>query len=144
MPSPDPGCVFCKIAAGQIPTMTVLDSPDCLAFLDIGPLAAGHLLLIPKVHYTRLDEVPAELAARIGALLPRLAQALQQAVHPEGYNLLQNNGRVAGQVIDHVHFHFIPRASGDSLGYRWHPDASFHADEKGQAILQKLRAALGD
>lgn len=140
----DPNCVFCRIVAGQIPSMTLLESPNCMAFLDVGPLAAGHFLFVPKAHYTRLDQMPAEIAAEIGAWLPKLAKALEQAIRPEGYNVLQNNGGVAGQAVDHVHFHFIPRFSGDGLGYRWHPDPSQHADEKGKAIQAKLRAALGD
>lgn len=143
MAQADPNCVFCKIVAGQIPSMSVCETENCLAFLDVHPLSAGHFLLIPKAHYTRLDAMPAELTAEIGGLLPKLGKALQEAVNPEGYNLLQNNGSVAGQAVEHLHFHFIPRVAGDALGYRWRPDASLHAEDKGTAIQAKLRAALG-
>jgi histidine triad (HIT) family protein len=144
VPQADPNCVFCKIVAGDIPCMSILQTPDCLAFLDIGPLSPGHFLLIPKAHYTRLEQMPPDLTAEIGRLLPKLANALKDALQPEGYNLLQNNGSVAGQAVDHLHFHFIPRSTGDSLGYRWHPNPEFHAKDKGQAILAKLLAALGN
>jgi histidine triad (HIT) family protein len=143
MTQADPNCVFCKIVAGQIPSMFVFETENCVAFLDVGPLSAGHFLLIPKAHYTRLEEMPTKLATEIGSLLPKLGKALQEAMNPQGYNLLQNNGSVAGQAVEHLHFHFIPRTAGDALGYRWRPDARLHAESKGKAIQAKLRAALG-
>jgi len=116
---PDPSCIFCKIVAGQIPCHKVFEDPDTLAFLDIGPLAEGHLLVIPKEHYGRLDQMPPELAGRVMAHLPRLSRIVSQVTGQQGFNILQNNDMVAGQLVPHVHFHIIPRRAGDGLGYRW-------------------------
>ena len=112
-------CVFCKIVAGQIPSLKLLEDQDCLSFLDVGPLAEGHTLLIPKTHYEKLTDMPDEVVARVMAHLPRLGRAVMRVTGAEGFNLLQNNGKVSGQVVPHVHFHIIPRVAGDALGYRW-------------------------
>ncbi len=127
----DPNCIFCKIAAGDIPSTTVLDSPLAIAFLDVGPLADGHVLLIPRDHYERLDQMPADVFGQVAALLPKLGSALQRVAGVDAYNVLQNNGAAAGQEVGHVHFHLIPRCPGDGLGYRWNAKsyAAGRADE---------------
>jgi len=112
-------CIFCKIAAGEIPCTKVYEDTQCLAFMDIGPLANGHTLLIPKKHYTVIHEMPADEAAHLGRHIPALARAVEKAMDADGLNVLQNNGKVAGQAVGHVHIHFIPRVPGDGLGYRW-------------------------
>ena len=137
---PDPNCIFCKIVAGQIPCHKVFEDDDTLSFLDIGPLAEGHLLVIPKEHYGRLDEMPAELAGRVLAHLPRLSRAVSQATGAAGFNILQNNDKVAQQEVPHVHFHIIPRAAGDGLGYRW--IKSEPAATRVSAVKEKLESAL--
>ena len=137
----DPNCIFCKIVAGEIPAGVVLRTEACLAFLDIGPQSDGHLLVIPLDHYARLEEMPAGLAGALCRELPRLARALLEVTGAAGYNILQNNGRVSGQEVPHVHFHLIPRAEGDGLGYRWHPKS--YAEGRAEQILAKFRAALG-
>jgi histidine triad (HIT) family protein len=114
-------CIFCKIADGRLACHKIFEDDVCLAFLDIGPLAEGHTLLISKNHYRDLTEMPAEALARLAGNLPRLAEAVVQATGVSGFNILQNNGQVAGQVVPHLHFHVIPRKAGDSLGYRWNP-----------------------
>jgi len=112
-------CIFCKIAAGEVPCIRVYEDDACLAFMDIGPLADGHTLLIPKKHYEFIYEMPPDEAAHLGRQIPALAKAVQEAMEADGLNVLQNNGRVSGQAVGHVHFHFIPRVPGDGLGYRW-------------------------
>lgn len=117
MPSGD--CVFCKIVAGDIPCHRVFESDRVLAFLDIQPLAEGHTVVIPKAHAERLDTLDPADAAAIAAELGGLGNRICQAVAADGYNVLQNNGAVSGQVVPHVHFHVIPRRADDGLGYRW-------------------------
>jgi histidine triad (HIT) family protein len=117
--SRDPDCIFCKIIDGAIPSMKVYEDDACFSFLDIGPLADGHLLVIPKDHHQQLDTMSAELVGRVTGVLPILARAVIQVTGAAGYNVLQNNGRLAGQAVDHVHFHIIPRQADDGLGYRW-------------------------
>ncbi len=133
-------CVFCKIVAGLIPCTRLFETEHVLSFLDIGPLADGHALLVPRTHLERLDECASDLAAEIGRQLPRLARAVVRAVGAEGYNVLQNNGRVAGQVVPHLHFHVIPRRSGDGLGYRWNPGT--YAPGRADELAAQIRAAL--
>ncbi len=115
----NPDCVFCKIAARELPASVVYENETLVAFLDVNPLAEGHLLVIPRNHYTRVVDMPAEACAQLAASLPQLGHAVLEVTGAEGFNLLQNNGRVAGQVVPHVHFHLIPRKADDGLGYRW-------------------------
>jgi len=137
----DPNCVFCKIVAGQIPALKVFEDQHSLAFLDIGPLADGHLLIIPKEHYARLDQIPPQTLGSIVQHFPRLARAVIDATGAEGYNLLQNNGECSGQEVEHVHFHIIPRVPGDGLGYRWKPKKYPHGRDK--QVHQSILEALG-
>jgi len=133
-------CVFCKIVAGQIPALRVFEDDATLAFIDIGPLADGHLLVIPKEHYQRLEDVPPEVLAAVARNLPRLGRAVTRATSAPGYNLLQNNGKVAGQQVLHVHFHIIPRAPADGLGYRW--NVTEYPPGRAQEMQQRIIAAL--
>jgi histidine triad (HIT) family protein len=134
--APDSGCIFCRIVRGDVPSHAVYQDQKVYAFLDVGPLAAGHLLLIPKDHHATMAEVPPDTAASIGAALPRLTQAVAQAAEAEGVNVLQNNGRVAGQVVEHVHVHLIPRRKGDGLGYRW--NAGTYQPGEAESIRDRL------
>lgn len=132
--------IFTKIVNGEIPAHRVYENDEVLAFLDIGPLAPGHVLLIPKTEYATLDEIPETTAAALGAALPRLVRAVKEATGADGINVLQNNGKVAGQAVFHVHYHIIPRVEGDGLGYRWNPK-SYPAGEAEQ-MRDKLAALL--
>jgi histidine triad (HIT) family protein len=134
-------CVFCKIAAGDIPSMKIVEDGQSLAFLDINPLAEGHVLLIPKDHFETLDEMSPDVVAAVTAHLPRLVAAVTSVAGAEGCNVLQNNGQASGQVVPHVHFHVIPRRSGDALGYRW-PAGSYEAG-RAEQVHAALKQALG-
>jgi histidine triad (HIT) family protein len=128
--------IFSKILAGEIPCHRVYEADHVLAFLDINPLAEGHTLVIPKQPAERLEELPPEVAAAMGEALPRVARRVLSVTGAAGYNVLQNNGPVSGQEVMHVHFHIIPRAAGDGLGYRWNPKSADHA------ALAKLAEAM--
>jgi len=112
-------CIFSKIVAGKIPSQKIYEDDVVLAFLDINPISDGHTLVIPKKKYERLDDCPAELLGQLCSRLGRLAKAVVSAMGAEGYNVLCNNGRAAGQLIDYVHFHIIPRKSGDGVLAKW-------------------------
>jgi len=118
----DPACLFCKIIRGEIPSARVLETDDVLAFLDINPVIQGHLLLVPKAHHATLAELPDDLAAEAGRLVPRLARAVRAATGADGLNLIVNNGRAAGQTVDHGHWHFIPRFENDPVDWPWPHD----------------------
>lgn len=115
----DPACVFCKIVAGEIPAAVVYQSDSALAFLDVAPLADGHLLVIPQAHYCKFADMPSEECVQVVGVLPRIARAVREVTGAEGFNILLNEGQAAGQVVPHVHFHIIPRFANDELGYRW-------------------------
>ena len=112
-------CVFCKIVAGEVPATKIYEDDVVLAFLDIGPISDGHTLVISKQHVEKLHECPAELLGQVGSHLGKIAKAVASAMSSEGYNVLCNNGRAAGQLVDHLHFHIIPRNSGDGVFQRW-------------------------
>lgn len=136
----DPNCIFCKIVAGEIPAATILETDEALAFLDVNPLAPGHTLLIPKRHVVRLDEMNASQAGAVLRHLPALGRALRQATGCPGYNLLQNNGRLARQEVMHVHFHLIPRSEGDAFDFNW--PAGVYAEGEQEQLLAQIRSAL--
>ena len=139
---PDPDCIFCKIVVGDIPAIKVLETPHALAFLDVAPLADGHTLLIPKRHYATLPQMPANELALVLQPLPALAESILSVVGAEAFNVLQNNGRAAGQAVDHVHFHIIPRVADDGLGYRW--NAGAYPQERAEELGRKIKAALDE
>jgi len=115
----DPDCVFCKIVSGQLPSTKVAESPSAYAFMDIGPIARGHTLVIPRRHYVTLMDMPPDEVAALYDLAARVAPAVKAAVGCDGLNVLQNNGRTAGQVVMHVHVHLIPRWADDGLKWPW-------------------------
>lgn len=139
--SRDPQCIFCKIVAVEIPAAIVYEDDRVLAFLDIGPLAEGHLLVISRAHYARVPEIPAEDFSAAAAVIPRLVDVVLRVTGCEGVNILINNGPAAGQVVNHVHWHLIPRRSGDGLGYRWNAGkyAAGRADELAAVYRETLR-----
>ena len=137
-----PDCVFCRICQGQLPAAKVYEDEQVLAFLDIAPLADGHVLIIPTRHVTLASECDPEVLAAIGRVIPRLAGAVVAATGAEGFNVLNNNGRVAGQAVGHLHFHIIPRRRGDPLGYRW-PAMHDYPKDKLQKFQAGITAALG-
>jgi histidine triad (HIT) family protein len=114
--------IFSKIIAGEIPCHKVYEDDDVLAFLDVGPLAEGHTLVIPKQQVATLDELSDDAAAAIGRVLPRLCRAVMAATGAKDYNILQNNGAAAHQAVFHVHFHIIPKGgTGPGLDIGWNP-----------------------
>jgi len=112
-------CVFCKIVKGEIPSARIYDNDQIYAFLDIGPVSQGHCLLIPKRHVANWHDCPAALLGELAAQGGKIAQAMMRALKFPAYNILCNNGREAGQLVEHLHFHIIPRRAGDSLFTHW-------------------------
>ncbi len=133
--------IFDKVLSGEIPCHRVYEDDHVLAFLDIGPLAPGHTLVIPKERAAFLHELSDASAAAIGRVLPRLARAVLEVTGAEAYNILQNNGRPAHQVVMHVHFHIIPRMADRGLGIGWSPGSL--AAEEGAAMAEAIRAVIG-
>jgi len=134
----DPNCVFCKIVTGELPSSKVLETDHAVAFLDIHPVNPGHVLLVVKPHHANVAALPEALAAQAGSLLPRLCAAVKAATRAEGLNVITNDGRVAGQTIDHVHWHIIPRFQGDAVRWPW-PHCEYLGDELKQMQLRLQR-----
>ncbi|KAK7195995.1 Scavenger mRNA decapping enzyme C-term binding/HIT domain containing protein [Novymonas esmeraldas] len=107
-------CIFCKIVAGDIPCAKVAETSKAFAFMDIGPLARGHVLVIPKQHAACLHELDVESAADVGVLLAKTSRAVAGPDGATQYNVLQNNGRLAHQEVPHVHFHVIPKRDAET------------------------------
>ncbi|KAK6005498.1 hypothetical protein QM012_007140 [Aureobasidium pullulans] len=126
-------CIFCKIIKGEIPSMKLFESEKVFAFLDINPLSYGHALVIPKHHGAKLHDIPDD---QLTEILP-VAKKIAQAINASDYNILQNNGRIAHQVVDHVHFHMIPKPNEkEGLGISW-PQQQGNQDK-----LKKLKEEI--
>jgi histidine triad (HIT) family protein len=138
--SDHPPTLFDKILSGEIPCYKVYEDEHVLAFLDIGPLSEGHTLVIPKERKAFLHQLSDESAAAVGRVLPRLCRAVVRATGTSAYNVLQNNGSAAHQVVMHVHFHIIPKLDDAGLGIRW-PAGSL-AEAGARDLLERLRQAL--
>ncbi|MBX0295989.1 HIT family protein [Haloarcula nitratireducens] len=106
-------CVFCQIVAGDIPSRTVYEDDDVLAFLDANPLSQGHTLVIPKAHHETLEDLPADVGSDVFAALHELTPAVEAAVDADGSTVAFNNGEEAGQEVPHVHGHIVPRFAED-------------------------------
>ena len=115
----DENCIFCKLANGDIPTATLYEDDDFRVILDAGPASKGHALILPKEHYKNLYELDDEIAAKALVLAKKMITKLTDVLGCDGYNIVQNNGEVAGQTVFHFHIHLIPRYEGDEVGLGW-------------------------
>jgi histidine triad (HIT) family protein len=108
-------CIFCKIAAGEIPSHKIAQSVNFIAMLDIAPSAEGHVLVIPKKHSTNLLDLPEYMGNEWLEFTQKVAAAVVAELGADGFNLVLNNGAPAGQVVFHTHFHILPRKANDGL-----------------------------
>jgi histidine triad (HIT) family protein len=116
-------CIFCQIVAGQSPASFVYRDERCAAFMDIQPVNPGHLLVVPVAHAASLAELDEDTGVHLARVLQRLAPAVRQSgVRCEGVDLFLADGEAAGQEVFHVHWHIIPRYSGDGFGFRFGPE----------------------
>ena len=133
-------CVFCNIVAGQIPSAKVHEDELTLAFMDIGEVNPGHVLVAVKPHVENICGLNDTLAAAVFRTAARVARALQKAYTPEGLTLYQANGAAAGQSVYHFHLHLVPRYAHDGMRLTW--PAKNPPREQLEANAAKLRAAL--
>ena len=136
----NPDCIFCGIISGRIPCTKIFENQSVLAFLDIHPAAEGHVLVVPKTHVERIDQADGQVLSEIGKVLPKLTGAVKKAIQADGYNVLCNNGPASGQAVGHLHFHIIPRKTGDNVMKPWKP-IEYHSGRL-QQIEQKINAEL--
>jgi histidine triad (HIT) family protein len=137
--STDP-TIFGRILDGEIPCHSVYEDEHVLAFLDVGPLSLGHVLVIPKERVAFLHELSDEAGAAIGRVLPRLARAVVAVTGCADYNVLQNNGAAANQAVFHVHFHIIPKyADGSGLAIEWKAGELVGGEALAEAIKRAFK-----
>lgn len=133
-------CIFCKIAAGEIPAATVYEDERVRAILDLGPANPGHTLVLPKEHFEDSLGMPEALLGHAMAVGARVGRAQMEAMGYEGFHLLQNNKAAAGQSVFHFHLHVIPRRMGDEALGLWKP--GHPAAEELRENGEKLQTAL--
>lgn len=117
----DNNCIFCKIAAGEIPSKTVYEDEMFRVIMDLGAASKGHALILPKNHYANLLELDEETAKCVLPLAGKISKAMMKSLGCDGINLVQNNGAEAGQTVMHFHMHMIPRYKGGNEMIAWKP-----------------------
>lgn len=132
----DKNCIFCKILAGDIPSAVVYEDEEFKIILDVGPAAKGHMLILPKEHYSDILTMPEELVAKAFILAKKMATKMESVLGCDGINVVQNNHEAAGQTVFHFHIHLIPRMKHDKIGVTWKPGALSDADRKD--LLEKF------
>ncbi len=133
-------CVFCKIVKGEIPSAKIYEDESFLAFLDIMPANKGHTLIIPKQHFTVLEEMPAGLLQDFILAVQKVSATVFGATEADGYNIQENNHPAAGQIVPHVHFHIIPRFSDDGFTFDWKKKQ--YGDGEMQEYAEKIKSAF--
>jgi histidine triad (HIT) family protein len=134
-------CTFCRILQGELGKTLVDEGDHCLVILDRNQAARGHLLVIPKQHATLWHELAPPVVAEMTVMAHRWAGALVEALRPDGYNLLMNNGAAAGQDVFHAHLHITPRSAGDRY-YQFGGHHQLLSDDDASALGALLREAF--
>lgn len=134
-------CIFCKIADGEIPSKTLYEDDMFRVILDINPASKGHALILTKKHFKNIYEMDNVTASEVFVLAKRMAKAMTEALGCDGFNIVQNNGEVAGQTVFHFHLHLIPRYTNDGIQFNMEGKEAkdYSLDDIQAIILQKMR-----
>nr|WP_238320663.1 HIT family protein [Limisalsivibrio acetivorans] len=133
--------IFSKIIKGEIPSSKVYEDEDFIAILDIMPTNLGHVLLIPKEYFENIFDAPESVGSKVYPLLSKLAKAMKEALNCDGINIVQNNGKAAGQEVFHAHIHLIPRYEND--GIRFTPQhKEYDSTEHMQQTAEKIKSSI--
>lgn len=111
----DDNCIFCKLANGKLPTNSIYEDEDFNVIMDLSPASRGHAIILPKNHAANLFELTEEDASKIMLVAQKCAIAMKKTLNFDGFNVLQNNGEIAGQTVFHLHVHLIPRYENDNI-----------------------------
>ncbi|MBN2154931.1 MAG: HIT family protein [Candidatus Lokiarchaeota archaeon] len=133
-------CLFCKIISGEIPSLKVYEDENSLAFLDISPFTKGHSIVVPKNHYISLLEFPEEKMQECLSAVKKVAIKLKTKLEADGINIMQNNYKAAGQEINHLHFHVIPRWKNDKA-FPLRIEKKERSKEELSEILKKINTS---
>ncbi len=134
-------CIFCKIVAGAIPAAKVYEDELVAAFLDIGPINPGHVLVIPKEHHEGSATIPEATAGRMFRVGSRIGVALKRACDYDGFKLHLADGAAAGQVVGHAHLHVVPRGVGDGFHWNWR-QLPYADDDARREMLEAIQSKL--
>ncbi|MDQ3848043.1 MAG: HIT family protein [Thermoproteota archaeon] len=131
-------CIFCSIISGEEPCVQIRRENGILVLMDKYPINPGHALLMPTKHYETLLEMPPAEVGKIYSMVPTVARAIISAVNADGFNVGQNNGIAANQIVPHVHIHIVPRFDDDSPDGKW-PSRRVATYEDINKIAQKIK-----
>lgn len=132
-------CIFCKVVQKSIPNAIVYENEKFLVFMDKYPINYGHSLLVPKIHYDTIMDMPTDLVGEMYSLVPKLAKAITAVIDSDGFNINQNNGKSANQIVPHVHVHIVPRYSKEKIKGQWPARQIAKVED-----LQKLATKISD
>jgi histidine triad (HIT) family protein len=130
-------CIFCKIIRGELPAEKIYEDDKIFSFLDLRPSSKGHSLIVHKVHTPDFQTAPDQILIELMPPIKKIAEAVMKTTGAEGYNLSANNGKVAGQVIFHLHFHLVPRYAGDHLKLFPQAQSDTKSSKDGAETLKK-------
>ena len=131
-------CLFCKIIAGEIPAFKIYEDAESVAILDVHPRAPGHTMVLPKHHSQNVIELPAEKLGPVFTAVQKVAKKLRDVLDCDGLTVGINQGRVSGQMVDHLHIHLIPRWKDDG-GTSIHSVVDNPPKESFEIIFNKLK-----
>ncbi|SHJ43435.1 HIT family protein [Parasporobacterium paucivorans] len=136
----DENCIFCKIANGDIPTYQLYENEDFRVIFDAAPATRGHALILPKNHYADIFEADEVTVAKAFALAKQMAEVMRNVLGCDGINIIQNNGREAGQTVFHLHVHLIPRYEGQEkiLTWKQHEHSKRDMEELVRQIAEEM------
>lgn len=133
--------IFEKIINREIPATIVYEDEDTIAFMDMGPIIKGHTLVIPKTCCNLITDPPDDVVCKLMIVAKRIAAAQMKTLEADGVNIMQNNGKAAGQEVPHLHIHVIPRFKND--GHQWNWAAkSYDSSAEMEAFAEKIREGL--
>ena len=131
-------CIFCSIIAGEEASVLVYRDHGFIVLMDKYPMNPGHTLLVPIRHYETLLQMPSVEVGKLYSLVPAFAKAIMSAVRADGFNVGQNNGIAANQIVPHVHVHIVPRFHDDSPDGKW-PARTVSSEEELLKIALKIK-----
>src|ERR1041385_2850332 len=134
-------CTFCSIIAGELPSVQIYRDSQVIVIMDKYPINIGHTLVIPLKHYKNLLEMPAGEVSSLYMTVPTVARAVVSAVKADGFNIGQNNGIAANQIVPHVHVHIVPRFHDDSPDGKW-PARRVVAQEELNKMARRIKEEI--
>ena len=135
----DDNCIFCKLANGVFPTNSIYEDDDFNVILDASPATKGHALILPKEHYANIYEMDEELLGKAAKLAKKIITHEKEVLGCDGYNIVQNNGEVAGQTVFHFHMHLIPRYGNDENKKIIEWDQNEFSEEEMKSICEAMK-----